>query len=279
MNPIVSQYFTKIVTGLDENINLAEAVLHISYNDYPDMDTTKYLLMLDSMASDLASGLANNASGNMVISHINKYLFEDQAFSGNWRNFNDPRNSFLNEVLDRKLGIPISLSLIYIEIAKRLDLSMFGVSFPGHFLVKYKTDERQFIIDPFSGGIILEESELRERLEHFSTDKQSKWDLSKLLQTATNKEIIVRMLRNLKYIYMGIDDHHHALTVCSLHLLLEPDSIDGIRDRARIYDHLECYRAASEGFRRYLALNPQASDYVIIQSRLKDLQYSIDRLH
>ncbi|MFT5132456.1 MAG: regulator of sirC expression with transglutaminase-like and TPR domain [Gammaproteobacteria bacterium] len=279
MNPLVSQYFNNIVIGPDENINLAEAVLTIALNDYPQLDIASYLLILDGMAADIQAGLAVDTPAELVISSINDYLFEEKGFSGNWRNFNDPRNSFLNEVLDRKLGIPVSLSLVYIEIGKRLDLSMHGVSFPGHFLVKYKSEQKRFIIDPFSGGIILEEADLLERLEHFASDRNKQWNLTKLLQSAANTEILVRMLRNLKSIYLKVDDYHRALNVTSLQLILEPESLDGLRDRACIFEQLDCYRAASDDFQRYLELNPQASDSISIKSRLSELRQSINRLH
>jgi regulator of sirC expression with transglutaminase-like and TPR domain len=279
MDPIVSQYFSGIVTGPDENINLAEAALYIALNEYPDLDTTSYLIMLDDMAAELQLALVNVSATNMIVTGINDYLFNELGFSGNLTNFNDPRNSFLNDVLDRKLGIPISLALVYVEIGKRLGLSMHGVSFPGHFLVKFISDQKEIIIDPFSAGIVLQNSELLERLKHFSVERRSKWDLKDLLKSASNKEILVRMLRNLKHIYMDVDDYHHALTVTSMQLILEPGSLEGLRDRACIYDNLDCYRAASEDFQRYLELNPEASDYQAIQSRLTELQNSINRLH
>lgn len=279
MNPIVSQYFSDIVTVPDENINLAEAVLTIALNEYPDLDTTSYLLKLDEMANKLRAGLTTDSPAKTIITSFNDYLFNKLGFSGNWRNFNDPRNSFLNDVLDRKRGIPISLSIVYVEIGKRLGLSMQGVSFPGHFLVKFISEQEEYIIDPFAGGLILQEPELRERLIHYSADRRSRWGLEKLLEVASNKEILARILRNLKHIYMDVDDYHHALAVTSLLLMLEPDSLDGLRDRACIFDRLDCYRAASDDFQRYLELNPQARDYQAIQSRLNELQHSISRLH
>lgn len=279
MNPIVSQYFSDIVTGPDENINLAEAVLIIALNEYPDLDTTSYLLKLDDMAGNLQAAFKTDTAARTIITGINDYLFNKLGFSGNWRNFNDPRNSFLNDVLDRKLGIPVSLSIIYVEVGKRLGLSMHGVSFPGHFLVKFLSGQKEYIIDPFAGGLILQEPELRERLIHFSADRRSRWGLEKLLEVASNKEILARILRNLKHIYMDVEDYHHALAVTSLLLMLEPDALEALRDRACIFDRLDCYRAASDDFQRYLELNPQARDSQAIQSRLNELQHSISRLH
>jgi regulator of sirC expression with transglutaminase-like and TPR domain len=279
MNTIVSQYFSGIVSGPDENINLAEATLYIAQIEYPNLDTSAYLSILDAMAAELRDIIPIASSANNTISLINDYLFDTLGFSGNWRNFNDPRNSFLNDVLDRKLGIPISLSLIYMDIGKRLGLELYGVSFPGHFLIKFIHEKEEFIIDPFSGGVVLEETELLERLKHFSEDRQSRWNLEELLQSASNKEVLIRILRNLKNIYIEVDDLQHALHVTNLQLILDPDSADGLRDRGFIYESLDCYRAASEDFQRYLVLNPAANDCQSIQSRLSGLQLSISRLH
>ncbi|MBT7953268.1 MAG: tetratricopeptide repeat protein [Gammaproteobacteria bacterium] len=279
MNTIVSQYFSGIVSGSDENINLAEATLYIAQIEYPHLDTSAYLSILDAMAAELREIIPIDSSAKSTISLINEYLFDTLGFSGNWRSFNDPRNSFLNEVLDRKLGIPISLSLLYMEIGKRLGLELYGVSFPGHFLVKLIHEKEEFIIDPFSGGVVLVEAELLERLKHFSEDRQSRWNLEELLQPASNKEVLIRILRNLKNIYIEVDDLQHALHVTNLQLILDPDSADGLRDRGFIYESLDCYRAASEDFQRYLVLNPAANDCQSIQSRLSGLQHSISRLH
>lgn len=279
MNTLVSQYFSGIVSGSDENINLAEAALYIAQIEYSHLDTSAYLSILDAMAAELRVIIPIASSAKTTISHINDYLFNTLGFSGNWRDFNDPRNSFLNDVLDKKLGIPISLSLVYMEIGKRLGLELYGVSFPGHFLIKFVHEKEEFIIDPFSGGVVLDEAELLERLKHYSEDRQNRWKLEELLQPATNKEVLIRVLRNLKTIYIEVDDLQHALHVTNLQLILDPDSADGLRDRGFIYEGLDCYRAASEDFQRYLVLNPAANDCQSIQSRLSELQHSISRLH
>jgi regulator of sirC expression with transglutaminase-like and TPR domain len=279
MSEIVSQYFSNIVSGSDETINLAEAALYIAMIEYPDLDTTTHLSMLDDMSRSLKNMLVDVSGAENTINIFNDYLFSQLGFSGNWHNFNDPRNSFLNDVLERKLGIPISLSLVYIEIGKRLDLDMQPISFPGHFLLKFVSEKQEFILDPFSGGIVLEEADLLERLQHFSEDRQSRWNLKDLLKSASNREVLTRMLRNLKNIYIAVDDLNHALSVSNILLIFEPDSIEGLRDRGFIYDRLECYRAASEDYQRYLLLNPAAQDCQSIQARLSELQLSINRLH
>jgi regulator of sirC expression with transglutaminase-like and TPR domain len=279
MQLIVSQYFEKIVAGPDENINLAEAVLHIAQNEYPQLDIADKLLVLDQIAVELGERIGAEDAPEKVIGIIKDYLFGEKGFKGNLVNFNDPKNSFLNDVLERKLGIPISLSIIYIELGKRLGKVIEGVSFPGHFLVKYCALDKQFIIDPFSSGILLEESELLDRLKLFATDKPGVLELNNYLGAATNHEILQRVLRNLKYIYMDTEVYDKALSISNLLLILEPKSLDGIRDRACIFEKLDCFRAASEDFQRYLALNPMASDHEKIEAHIGKLQISIARLH
>jgi regulator of sirC expression with transglutaminase-like and TPR domain len=261
------------------NIDLAEATLYIAKIEYPLLDADVYLKKLDTMAAELSDKLPSEPTADIVISVINEYLFKQLGYSGNWRKFNDPRNSFLNDVIDRKLGIPISLSLIYMEMGKRLGLEIYGISFPGHFLTKLIFNDEQYIIDPFSGGIILTMSELRERLQQFSVDRQNKWNLNELLEAASNIEMLNRMLRNLRTVYLEKDKLENALAVTNLHLILEPDSADGLRDRGFIYESLDCYRAAREDYQRYLFAYPDAHDCMTVQSRLMDLQNSISRLH
>ena len=260
-------------------IDLAEATLYIAKIEYPDLQADVYLKKLDVMAAELSKKLPSEPSAEIAISVINDYLFAQLGFSGNLRKFNDPRNSFLNDVIDRKLGIPISLSVIYMEMGKRLGLEIYGVSFPGHFLTKLILKDEQFIIDPFSGGIILTMSELQERLQQFSEDRQNQWDLNELLKVASNKEMLNRMLRNLRTVYLEKEKLENALAVTNIQLILEPDSADGLRDRGFIYENLDCFRAAREDYKRYLFAYPQAHDCVTIQSRLVELQTSINRLH
>jgi regulator of sirC expression with transglutaminase-like and TPR domain len=141
--------------------SLAEAALSVSTDEYPELDVSGYLSRLDAYADVIRSRLPNAASAKQIIDAINRYLFKDLGYRGNIDDYYDPRNSYLNDVMDRRLGIPITLSLIFIEIAKRLGLKTQGVSFPGHFLVKCHLDKKGFlIIDPFVGGKILPRKEL-----------------------------------------------------------------------------------------------------------------------
>jgi regulator of sirC expression with transglutaminase-like and TPR domain len=274
------QKFKDIVTGADENINLVQAALVIASNEYPELDTTAYLDRLALMAGELRERAAGYTDPIDIIEIINEYLFDELGFSGNLTRFNDPRNSFLNDVLDRKTGIPLTLSLVYMELGNRIGLTVRGISFPGHFLVKVVCEDNDdLVLDPFSRGLILDDHELEGRLEHFSQARRSGWQLQKLLEPAGSRDILLRLLRNLKNIYFEAEDFEHALEMVNFMLVLAPSDLGEIRDRAYIHDQLDCFRAAIDDYHHYLMLSPEAHDASYIQSRLADLKQSAERLH
>lgn len=156
--------FREAINRPDEEIDLARAALLIAKNAYQDLDVARYLARIDHLAEELSAGLAAAAGDNERILALNRYLFEEQGFAPNLENYFDPRNSFLNEVLERRVGIPISLSIVYIEVGRRIGLPLQGVSFPGHFLVKCDLKEGLIILDPFCGGMSLGLNDLQQRL-------------------------------------------------------------------------------------------------------------------
>ena len=271
--------FADIVTGADENINLVEAALVIAGNEYPGLDTPACLHTLEMMADELQLRVLGCDDPGDIIAAMNRYIFDELGFSGNLANFNDPRNSYFNDVLDRRLGIPLTLSILYMELGRRIGLSIMGVSFPGHFLVKLEQDGRDLVLDPFAGGIALDEEELRQRLKHFSRAGRRDRDLAQLLAPASNRAILARMLRNLKNIYFEAEDFDHALEIVNFLLVLLPGEAAEVRDRAYIHDQLNCFRAAIEDYQDYLMLQPETDDASYIQTRLADLKLSARRLH
>lgn len=279
MSDAVLEKFRDIVTAEDENINLVEAALVIASNEYPDLDIDACLHALVMMVDELQLQVLGCEDTDDIIETMNRYIFDELGFSGNLINFNDPRNSFFNDVLERRLGIPLTLSILYMELGNRIGLDIRGVSFPGHFLVKLVRDGRELVLDPFAGGIILDEDELRQRLRHFSRKGRRRWDLQQLLQPASNRAILARMLRNLKNLYFEAEDYEHALEMVNFLLVLKPAAVSEIRDRAYIHDQLDCFRAAIEDYQQYLLLSPEADDASYIQTRLTDLKLSAERLH
>ncbi len=264
----------------EDDINLAEAALLMAADEYPSLDVSTYLQRLDELAAGVRGRLPADATFEDTVVALNEFLFEEQGFTGNTDDYYDPRNSFLNEVLDRKLGIPITLSILYIEIGRRIGLTFQGISFPGHFLVKSETDVGDIVLDPFSGGVALSEEDLVQRLrERFGEENAPSAPLAPLLQAAGKKEILLRMLRNLKAIYVNNEDHAKALTVIDRILIIEPDLADELRDRGQLYERLECFRPALADLRRYLSLNPTDPDGGELHQRIVELERIVSRLN
>ena len=211
---------------------------------------------------------------------LNEFLFDELGFSGNTDDYYDPRNSFLNEVLDRRVGIPITLSILYIEIGTRVGLALEGVSFPGHFLVKSATDEGDVVLDPFAGGVPVAEEDLVQRLEaRFGEEQARLAPLPQLLVAAHKKDILVRMLRNLKAIYLHREAWEKALTTMNRILLIAPNLPEEVRDRAELYERLECFRPALDGFRHYMELSPAAPEAMDVRRKIIDLERIASRLN
>jgi regulator of sirC expression with transglutaminase-like and TPR domain len=265
------EHFASVVGTSVARIPLAEAALWIAAEEYPALDVELYLDRLDEIAEAARSRIAAAVD---PIRAFNDYLFGELGFSGNSESYDDPRNSFLNEVLDRRRGIPITLSLIYTEVAGRLGLPVVGVGFPGHFLVKWTVDP-EVIVDPFFGKIVsLPDCEERLRSSFGPEARLS----PEMLAPATPREILVRMLRNLKHNYLGRGDLERALGAVDRILAVAPDEPDDLRDRGILYFRQECFAAALRDFERYLALAPQDPMAAEIRARLPDLRREAARL-
>lgn len=272
--------FETIVAKSEDELNLAEAALLIAVDEYPQLAVDRYLLQLDQIAAAVQNRFPKGASQLQMIRILNQYLFDEQGFAGNMANYSDPRNSYLNEVLDRKVGIPITLSVVYMEVGWRLGLPLEGVSFPGHFLVKFSHGGGELVLDPFFKGVSLSEKALEGRIRHLlGGDVPARDFLPHLLMGATKKETLVRMLRNLKAIYLKHDDQLRALSCTDRILAVVPNNPQELRDRGDLYERLECPRAAAADFTRYLELTPEAEDAEDVRRRLVDLRASALRLN
>lgn len=276
-NPM--QRLIQLVNGPEEALDLAEAALVIAQDEYPHLDISTYLRRLDELAQTVSARLAPNAPPESIIATMNYLFFKEEGFSGNTADYYDPRNSFLNEVLDRKLGVPITLSILYMEVGRRLGLPLEGVSFPGHFLVKLPLKQGEVVLDPYAGGISLSEEDLHQRLAQTYGEDHPEVPLDRLLTSAGKKEILVRMLRNLKAIYSHTEEFSKALSMVNRILLIMPDLAEERRDRGLIYDRLECGHAALEDLQRYLESRPDAGDAEDIRDRIIELQGRASSLH
>ena len=267
------QQLAKLVRAPQSSFDIAECALIIAQQEYPNLDITGYLRQLNHLADRLRARLPADAGKPHVISMLNHFLFRELGYAGNFDNYYDPRNSFLNDVMDRRIGIPITLSILYIEIARRVGVALQGISFPGHFLAKCVTDQGVIVLDPFNKGISLSEADLRERLrESGDSSAHSDTPLVVLLRPATPHEILVRLARNLKAIYIQARDLEKAVAMSNLILCVNPIDIKELRERAALYHQLFCFRAALADFERLVELDVDAAEDDDIRETIAELK-------
>ena len=244
--------FAELLAREDARIDLAHACLLIAEDAYPGLDVPAYLAELERLAQRLRARLPQAHAGEEKVIALNAFLYEELGFTGNVEAYYDPRNSYLNEVMDRKTGIPISLSIVYMEIGRRIGLPLEGVSFPGHFLVRLRV----------RGGVPGEDL-----------------PLDQFIEPASNRQILARVLRNLKGIYRQADDPARLLDVLNRMLVLSPRSRSDLRDRGLVYQRLECWRPALQDLTDYLDLEPDAADLAEIRARVIELRGRCARLN
>lgn len=237
-----------------EPIPLARGALLIAKEEYPDLDVEQYLDRLAALAREAEPVVRAGADTVEKVQLLSEFLFVRKGFEGNRDHFSDPRNSFLNEVLERRLGIPITLALVYLEVGRRLGLNLFGVSFPTHFLVKAVDERGELIIDPFNQGMILGLDEIRARLAQIYGQPVEVQPA--MLKAVGPRQILTRMLRNLKNIHSSASDWPRALSALDRILMLEPRAVDELIERAGLYERLECFSAALDDYQSFLTQAP-----------------------
>jgi regulator of sirC expression with transglutaminase-like and TPR domain len=245
---------------IDEHqISLARAALTIARMEYPDLDCDEYLERLDWYARRVEQMLPEIPTTTEVIAALNQVLFVEEEFRGNGEDYYDPCNSFLNDVLDRKLGIPITLAVVYMEVAQRLGFPLFGVGMPGHFLLKhYDVAGHETFIDPFHRGDILTRADCQARLDEIYSGQIPLQP--EFLHTVTRRQLLTRMLNNLRGIYMERRDFRRALIIVDLVLALHPRSAEDMKHRAILRYAMGQLRGAAEDFETYARMAPDASD-------------------
>lgn len=275
-----SDRWERIASARNDEVSLAEGALLIAAEEYEGLDVDRYLERIDEMGAVLRRRLRSDISTTEALIALNRYVFEELGFSGNTDDYYDPRNSYLNDVIERRVGIPITLAVVYIEIGRRIGLSLQGVSFPTHFLVKCVLREGAIILDPFARGASLGVDDLQKRLSSVSEGLELDPALvASLLTPAAPADIFARMLRNLRAIHLERGEHLKALCASNRILALQPDAADEYRERGELYDKLECFRAALADFRHYLKLNPQARDSDRVARRMSELEPIAARLN
>jgi regulator of sirC expression with transglutaminase-like and TPR domain len=287
--------FSNLVSHGDGEIELARACLQIAEDAYPGLDVDGYVGEITRFAGRLRTRLAPGAAAEDRILALNEFLFDDLGFSGNADNYYDPRNSYLNEVIDRRRGIPITLSVLYMEIGRRIELPLEGVSFPGHFLVRLPMRGGTLVLDPFSGGKPQSEGDLRERLQRViprvvgsdagdnapraAAAAAADLPLNQFLEPASNRQILARLLRNLKGVYREKDDPNRLLQVLNRMVLVAPDAVGELRDRGYLYQRLECWRPALKDLSDYLEREPNAVDVDEVRAKMTELSMRCARLN
>ncbi len=264
----------------DEDIPLFSTALLIAKDEYPDLDRVGYETRLHEYTRSLRNLLRDTDSAPAQLRCLNQFVFGELGFSGDNQDYYDPRNSYLNDVLDRRLGNPISLAVVQIELAQRLGVPLEGVSFPGHFLVRLPLDEGIVVLDPFQKGRSLDAAELRRRARtHLDTHEIDDQYLARMLEPASHRAILARILRNLKAVYAEREQWDKALRCSDRLLTLDAHQPTEYRDRGNYYRALGHLRAAREDLRRYLALMPQAEDADTVSLALSELGTRLPRLN
>jgi regulator of sirC expression with transglutaminase-like and TPR domain len=262
--------FAEMVARRENDLELDRAALLIAAEEYPRLEVESCLDQLDSFAEMARARIAAADDPLARIMRLGHLLFDELEFRGNVENYFDARNSFLNDVIDRRTGIPITLSVLYLEIARRIGLKLSGVGMPGHFLVKYADDEQEILIDPFNGGRLLSEEKCREMIEELYGGKVKFHPA--FLYAVTKRQILARMLQNLKGIYARAGDHHKTLAAIERAMLINPEAAQEIRDRGLVYFGMERYAMALSSLEEYLRRAPQAADAKEIKERINQLR-------
>ncbi|MDX2042286.1 MAG: transglutaminase-like domain-containing protein [Acidobacteriota bacterium] len=262
--------FAELVSRDETTLELDRAALLIAAGEYPRLDVEEYLSELDAFA-DMARARDDAFADPLArIRRLSNLLFDELQFRGNAEKYYDARNSFLNDVIDRRLGLPITLSVVMIEIGRRIGLKLFGVGMPGHFMAKYADDEQEIFVDPFHGGRIVNEERCQDMVSEMYKG-QMKFHPS-FLYAVGKKQILARMLQNLKGIYSRAKNYHQTLAMIELALLVNPEALAEIRDRGMVCFALGKYGQARMDFEEYLRRSPQADDASEIKKRLIQLR-------
>jgi regulator of sirC expression with transglutaminase-like and TPR domain len=277
--------FAELLAREEAQIDLARACLLISQDAYPGLDVEGYLGEIERFAARLRGRLQGRRGVEEGVVELNQFLFDELGFHGNARDYYDPRNSYLNEVLDRRMGIPLTLSVLYLEVGRRIGLALEGVSFPGHFLVRLPLRGSMLVLDPFSGGEPQSETDLRARLRRVVPAGTTgpvpleELPLEQFLEPAGKRQILARLLRNLKGIYREADKPERLLEVLNRMLTVAPEAHGELRERGLVYQRLECYRAALKDLSDYSSLEPDAPDIEDVRTKVLELSALCARLN
>lgn len=261
------------LAGTVDARSLAEGALWIAAEAYPGLDVPHWLGRLERLGRRAAERVTPDMPVDAAASAVSRVLFEEMGFRGNTEDYYDPRNSFLNDVLNRQMGIPISLSVVYLAVAAHVGLNAAGVGLPGHFVVRAERGGRQQLLDPFHGGRLLDQAgcqALVAPMRPGGGPLDPRW-----LAPVTSRQILVRMLTNLKAVYAALGDWGRALGASERILLLVPESLEELRDRGMLHARLGQASAALRDWEAYLRRAPKAPDAAAVRDRLRALRQAL----
>jgi regulator of sirC expression with transglutaminase-like and TPR domain len=261
------------LAGKTDARSLAEGALWIAAEAHPGLDVPHWLGQLDGLGYRAAERVTSSMEVDEAAAAVARFLFEEEGFRGNVEDYYDPRNSFLDDVLERRLGIPITLSILYIVGAARAGLDAAGIGLPGHFIVRAARGGRHRFLDPFHGGPLLDRAgceALVARVRPRGGSLDPRW-----LAPVTTRQIFVRMLHNLKAIYSALGDWTRALAASERVLLLVPDAVEELRDRGMLHARLGHGPAAVRDWEAYLQRASGAPDAARVRDRLRALQQAL----
>jgi regulator of sirC expression with transglutaminase-like and TPR domain len=262
-----------LLAGEDKNIPLGEVALLIAHHLAPDTEVALYLKKMRTMQAELARSVSPQDSAEKKISALNAYLFEEMEYQGNELDYYNPWNSFLSAVIDSKAGIPITLSILYMELGRSIGLDLHGVNFPGHFLVMLTGEKKRLVLNAFNNGEAVNDDDLRSFIAAAQGGAAgAAANLDELIQPASHRDILLRLLRNLKKIYFDEDDLDLALEAINLLILINPEGAEEYRDRGLLYQQLEAFRASLADLTRYLELAPDANDAQLVRNMIGELR-------
>ena len=279
--PTTLGYFASLVAD-DASLPLIEAAASIAQDDYPELDTQGVLAEIDGLADKLKRRIPADAVAVQRLRWLNTFFFQEVGFAGNAKNYYDPANSYLHQVLHTRRGIPITLALLYAELGAQIGLNAQGVSFPGHFLVKLRMPQGEVIVDPFTGRSLSREALEQMLVPYKRGSALERFDapLGLYLQAAPPRDVLARMLRNLKEIHRSAEDWPRLLAVTQRLVILLPESWSERRDRGLAYAEMGFDAAAADDLRTYFERAPDAVDRDSVAARLALLVHGRSpRLH
>jgi regulator of sirC expression with transglutaminase-like and TPR domain len=258
----------------DESVDILRAALTLSRIHEPFLDMERYVHRVDELAARVAVKIDDPDDPVQIIAAMNDVLFREEMFRGNTVDYYSPRNSFLHDVLERRLGIPITLALVYMEVARRVGFQLFGVGMPGHFLLKhYDVDGHSILIDAFERGSIVTEEDCRQKLDSIYSGQVALQP--EFLLPVTRRQMLTRILNNLRSIYLSQRDFRRAVQVVDLILVIYPRSPEDMKQRAVLRYNLNDFRGALSDFEEYVKMSPDASDAEEIKQTALSLRRSM----